>query len=968
MRVGTFNVRSIVNKTVGVMEHLGDVGCDICLVQETFLREADRAKIQEIKDYGWCIISDPRKHRSGGGIGILYKPDIKLQANEKVTKYKSFQVMETVLHSDAGSVRLVNIYRPPYTKKAKYTESVFLEEFESYLDDLTGKTGTSLFMGDFNIHVERPEDFYPKKFLKLLDDYNLIQRVPQVPTHEQGGTLDLVITTDDVAAKMSPINTTTSGTSSDHYLVWFDLDYKIQRGRQDKHKTVSYRDFKNLDTEAFKSDLVSSVLNQDSFSWPLNEAVSHYNTVLTELMDKHCPLVERKVKKNDTPWIDEELRNLRRKRRAAERAWRGGKGPRSCYIELRDCYTALEFEKRVHYNKKSLKASAHDTKTLFKKVNRLLGKTQPVLPSHDDPVSLAEDFKNFFADKVKNIRTSIIDQKPDDEPHKSPATDVWSDSSLDSFEKVSMDDIEEMVKGMSNKFCGLDPIPTFLLKDCINELSPLLCYIVNSSIEMSSFPVALKKAVIKPTLKKDDADSDCLKNYRPLSNLPVLSKLLEKAILTQLNRYLDENSLHCPVQSGYRPKHSCETLLVRMTDDILRDMEAGNVVALVLLDLSAAFDTIDHNILIQKLANDFGIRGNALKWFVDYLQNRSFCVKVNQGFSVFLSLLFGVPQGSLLGPILFILYIKYLQKIAAKFGLNIQLYADDSQLYISFHPMKPEETEELKKKIQECLAEIQNWMVENFMKLNESKTELLLIAKPLVLRNLNVDMTFEFGEVDVKPTDCKGDSWKSLGVKLDPSLNMERQLNSVKQKCMWTLSNLQKIGRYFDRETKLILVKQLVISKLDYCNALYVSLPMKCLKKLKSVLNCAIRFIYNINDRDEDLLPYYKRAHILPIEQRIQFKICLLSYKVVYGIAPQYLDELLEVDSQSALSKTRLKSMDTLRLKTTRPSKTRVGERRFTNCAPDLWNSLPLEIRSLQNVETFKQHLKTHFFKDLTKY
>ena len=254
------------------------------------------------------------------------------------------------------------------------------------------------------------------------------------------------------------------------------------------------------------------------------------------------------------------------------------------------------------------------------------------------------------------------------------------------------------------------------------------------------------------------------------------------------------------------------------------------------------------------------------------------------------------------------------------------------------------------------------------MKLNESKTELLLIAKPLVLRNLNVDMTFEFGEVDVKPTDCKGDSWKSLGVKLDPSLNMERQLNSVKQKCMWTLSNLQKIGRYFDRETKLILVKQLVISKLDYCNALYVSLPMKCLKKLKSVLNCAIRFIYNINDRDEDLLPYYKRAHILPIEQRIQFKICLLSYKVVYGIAPQYLDELLEVDSQSALSKTRLKSMDTLRLKTTRPSKTRVGERRFTNCAPDLWNSLPLEIRSLQNVETFKQHLKTHFFKDLTKY
>ncbi len=149
-----------------------------------------------------------------------------------------------------------------------------------------------------------------------------------------------------------------------------------------------------------------------------------------------------------------------------------------------------------------MKASAHDTKTLYKKVNRLLGKTQPDLPSHSDPVSLAEDFKNFFADKVKNIRKSIVDQKLGDEPPESAAADVWSGSSLDSFEKVSIDDMEKMVKGMSNKFCGLDPIPTFLLKDCINELSPLLCYIVNSSIETSSFPPALKKAVIKPTLKR----------------------------------------------------------------------------------------------------------------------------------------------------------------------------------------------------------------------------------------------------------------------------------------------------------------------------------------------------------------------------------------------------------------------------------------------------------------------------------
>ena len=153
-------------------------------------------------------------------------------------------------------------------------------------------------------------------------------------------------------------------------------------------------------------------------------------------------------------------------------------------------------------------------------------------------------------------------------------------------------------------------------------------------------------------------------------------------MLNQLNDHLNSNDLYCPVQSGYRPHHSCETLLVRMTDDINREIQAGKIVIVVLLDLSAAFDTIDHEILLEKLQKDYGINGKASEWMQSYLQSRSFCVKIGDTFSPLLELLFGVPQGSLLGPILFILYIKALQMIAAKYGLDIQLYADDSQLYI----------------------------------------------------------------------------------------------------------------------------------------------------------------------------------------------------------------------------------------------------------------------------------------------
>ena len=148
-----------------------------------------------------------------------------------------------------------------------------------------------------------------------------------------------------------------------------------------------------------------------------------------------------------------------------------------------------------------------------------------------------------------------------------------------------------------------------------------------------------------------------------------------------------------------------------MSDDIIKEIQSDNTVIVVLLDLSAAFDTIDHPVLLEKLLKDYNIKDDAHRWFKSYLENRSFSVKVKDVSSTFLCLLFGVPQGSLLGPIRFILYIKYLQMIAAKYGLSIKLYADDSQLYISFHPMRPCQFHDITERINMCLAEIKAWMV-----------------------------------------------------------------------------------------------------------------------------------------------------------------------------------------------------------------------------------------------------------------
>ena len=193
---------------------------------------------------------------------------------------------------------------------------------------------------------------------------------------------------------------------------------------------------------------------------------------------------------------------------------------------------------------------------------------------------------------------------------------------------------------------------------------------------------------------------------------------------------------------------------------------------------------------------------------------------------------------------------------------------------------------------------------------------------------------------------------------------MERQINSVRQKCNWTMMNLRTIGRYLNEGTKLMMVKQLVISKLDYCNSLYIYLKKTLLNKLKSILNGAVRFIYNISDRSIDLVQYYKKAHILPIEQRILFKVCLLTHKAVHGLSPDYIKELVEVEVPADLGTcTRSKTTgDCFKLKIPKMSKNKFDARRFSNYAPVTWNSLPFRLRCLDNTESFKRMLKNYLY------
>ena len=274
-----------------------------------------------------------------------------------------------------------------------------------------------------------------------------------------------------------------------------------------------------------------------------------------------------------------------------------------------------------------------------------------------------------------------------------------------------------------NKQCLLDSIPTFLLKLCFNELGPIITNLVNLSLSEGIFPSSFKQALVQPLLKKPSLSTDDLNNFRPISNLNFISKILEKVVASRIQSHLSSNSLSSSFQSAYRIFHSTETTLLKIHNDLILAMDRGEVTSLILLDLSAAFDTVDHSILLTRLQNWFGLDGLSLAWFTSYLSSRSQAVSINDSISAFSSLSCGVPQGSVLGPLLFTLYTTPLGSVISKNSLKYHLYADDTQLYISFTPTNSALSLDT---LTTTFNDILSWMNLNKLLLNPSKTEFLL--------------------------------------------------------------------------------------------------------------------------------------------------------------------------------------------------------------------------------------------------
>ncbi|PME06503.1 hypothetical protein A8A06_07420 [Escherichia coli] len=455
-------------------------------------------------------------------------------------------------------------------------------------------------------------------------------------------------------------------------------------------------------------------------------------------------------------------------------------------------------------------------------------------------------------------------------------------------------------------------------------------------------------AAIKPLLKKPSLDPAILANYRPISNLPFISKILERVVAEQLCDHLQRNGLFEEFQSGFRVHHSTETALVKVTNDLLIASDSGLVSVLVLLDLSAAFDTVDHNILLQRLEYSVGIKGNALLWFESYLSDRFQFVYVNEESSSHTKVSHGVPQGSVLGPILFTLYMLPLGSVIRKHGVRFHCYADDTQLYLS---MKPDDSNQLVK-LQACLEDIKTWMASNLLLLNSDKTEVIVFG-PKNLRNSLSNQILTLDGITL----ASSDTVRNLGVIFDQDMSFNAHIKQICRTAFYHLRNIAKIRNILSQSDAEKLVHAFITSSLDYCNSFLSGCSKSSLKSLQLIQNAAARVLTGTRKRDH-ISPILASLHWLPVKSRIEFKILLLTYKVLNNQAPSYLKDLIVpyFPIRALLSQ----SADLLVVP--KVFKSRMGGRAFSYQAPLLWNQLPVCIQETDTLSTFKIRLQTFLF------
>ena len=751
-------------------------------------------------------------------------------------------------------------------------------------------------VGNLNVLNDKKlknETFSRRELKSLFRNFDFKQFINS-PTRISMNSKSLI----DIIASNCPRNISESGVITTH-LSDHELVYCVRKINWKKApaEIKTFRNYANYSPSAFCMDLKSVdwsfTSNPVGLSSCVDDLWNLFKTTFVTVADRHAPVIQRRVRGMDNcPWLNNKIKlDMRQRDYLLKRARKTNHSEDWANYRLhRNRVTKSLKKAKSSYNRQLIDNCGNDHRAFWKTMKKILpGEKKDVSSSirinetlSSDKTLIANAFNKFFTNTVNRLTDAFTTI-----PGVRNQGSTTREHPAFQFEKVSQTFVSSQLRRLqARKAVGLDSIPARLLIDSADIIAGPLTVIINKSLTSACVPQDWKAARVLPIFKKGKADD--MDNYRPISILPVLSKILERAVHQQLYRYLQRYSILSPYQCGFRKSYSTEFAALSLADTIRRNIDQGRLTGAVFIDLRKAFDTVDHTLLLNKLSS-VGILDGELDWFKNYLCNRKQIVEY-QGVSSdteFVSV--GVPQGSILGPLLFILHINDLP--GALSNCSVLMYADDTVLYCS-----DSHASSIEYKLNQGLQEVNKWLGENSLFLNAVKTEAMLFGTSPRLSNVD-NFNILVNGVAIK----RVSKFKYLGVIFDERLSWNDHVKYILTKAGSRIGMLNRIRSSITSYSANVVYTSLIRPILEYCDTVWGTCGEGNNNLIERLQNRASRIVL----RTSSSVLALKQLKWPTLKLRREEHTFNLVNKCIKGHCPQYFNNYFTLNNKCHSRSTR---------------------------------------------------------------